>query len=351
VKRILHIIESLKPGGAENLLCNTVSELTEYQHLIVTVFAEPDLSLLPKNATYISLNAKHKADVFLKRGAFKKIIKHYKPALVHAHLYFATVLAKAFTPPKIPLLFTQHFEFSKNTSKWYYAFVDKLFSTKEQTCLAVSNAVLQDYVKSTKFGGQTKVIGIYIPDRYFSLPRPFYAGGQLKMVALGNVKPIKNQRYLLEAFALLKDLPVMCDVYGEGPLRTEMENEAREKNINVFFKGQITDSSTVLSNYHLYIMPSLTEGFPLALFEAMATGLPPAVSDIPVFHELLGENASYLPLGQPDVLRGFVEHYLNHPQKLVTDGDRAKQLAAAKASKKGYLQKIRELYTLLPLSN
>ena len=351
MKRILHIIESLEPGGAENLLCNTVSELTEYEHLIVSVFAEPDLSLLPKNAAYICLNAKHKAEVFLKRGAYKRILRHYKPALVHAHLYFATVLAKAFTPSKIPLLFTQHFEFSKNTSKWYYAFVDKLFSTKKQTCLAVSNAVLQDYVKSTKFAGQTQVIGIYIPDRYFSLPGPSYAGGQLKMVALGNIKPIKNQRYILEAFALLKDLPVLCDVYGDGPHRTEMENEARKKNINVFFKGQITDSSIVLSNYHLYIMPSLTEGFPLALFEAMATGLPPAVSDIPVFHELLGENASYLPLEQPNALRGFVEHYLNHPQKLVTDGERAKVIAAAKASKKGYLQKIRELYTPLPSSN
>ena len=171
------------------------------------------------------------------------------------------------------------------------------------------------------------------------------------MVALGNIKPIKNQRYILEAFALLKDLPVLCDVYGEGPHRTEMENEARQKNINVFFKGQITDSSTVLPNYHLYIMPSLTEGFPLALFEAMATGLPATVSDIPVFHELLGENANYLPLGQPDALRGFVEHYLNNPQKLLTDGERAKELAAAKASKNGYLKKIRELYALLPSTN
>jgi glycosyltransferase involved in cell wall biosynthesis len=351
VKRILHIIESLEPGGAENLLCNTVSELTEYEHLIVTVFAEPDSYLLPKNAVHISLNAKDKVDVFLKRDAYKKIIRHYKPAIVHAHLYFATVLAKAFTPRKIPLLFTQHFEFSKNTSKWYYAFVDRFFSTKKQTCLAVSNAVLKDYLKSTKFGGQTKVTGIYIPDRYFSLPRPCYAGGQLKMVALGNIKPIKNQRYLLDAFDLLKDLPVVCDVYGDGPHRTEMENEAREKNINVFFKGQITDSSTVLSNYHLYIMPSLTEGFPLALFEAMATGLPPAVSDIPVFHELLGENGNYLPLGNPDALRGFVEGYLNHPQKLITDGERAKELAAAKASKTGYLQKIRDLYEPLRSPN
>lgn len=344
MKRILHIIESLEPGGAERLLCNTVSQLPEYEHLIVTVFASADLSLLPANARHQCLNAKGKAKFFLKGWAYKKILRSYKPDVVHAHLYFATVLAKAFTPGRIPLVFTQHFEFSKNMGKWYYAFTDRLFSSKHQICIAVSKVVLKDYVASTGFGGKTTIISIYIPEHYFSLPRKVDVSNPLKMIALGNVKPIKNHRYLLDAFALMKDLPVACDVYGEGQDRPELEAIARKRDLSVFFKGSISDSSKVLPRYDLYVMPSLTEGFPLALFEAMAAELPPIVSDIPVFHELLGEQGKYINLHQPAELRSVIEYYLREPHKIISEGKEAKRLAREKVSKELYLTKVRRFY-------
>lgn len=343
LKRILHIIEALDLGGAEKLLCNTVSELPEYEHLIVTVFSSASLALLPKNAKHVSLNAKSKGEVLFKGYAYKRILRRYKPDVVHAHLYFATVLAKAFTPKSVLFLFTQHFEFSKNTTKWYYAFADKMVSRKRQVCIAVSNAVLNDYIASTGFRGKTTVIGIYIPDHYFFLPQK-KTGVPLKMIALGNIKPIKNQRYLLDAFALMKDLPVTCDVYGEGQERLELETIARQKKLPVFFKGSISDSSKVLPEYDLYVMPSLTEGFPLALFEAMAAGLPPVVSNIPAFHELLGECGKYLDLQQPGALRSVVEGYLRQPQKIKSEGEVVKALAEEKVSKEKYLRKIRQLY-------
>jgi glycosyltransferase involved in cell wall biosynthesis len=346
MKKILHIIESITTGGAENLLCNTIAELLEYEHLIVTVFAGSDLSMVPQNAQHICLGAKSKASILFKLRTYKKVLKEYRPDFVHAHLYFATIIAKAGTPASMPLLFTQHFEFSKNATKWYYQFTDRILSTTKQTCLAVSNVVLEDYVATTGFKGRKKVIGIYIPDDYFMLNREVdnCNNGHLKMVALGNIKPIKNQQYLLDAFAFLKDLPVSCDVYGEGMGRAQLEIEARAKNINVFFKGSIADSSIVLPKYHLYIMPSLTEGFPLALFEAMAVGLVPIVSNIPVFHELLGNEANYIPLHHAAALRKIIEKYLLSPNKIEADGAQAKALAKAKASKKTYLKKIREVY-------
>lgn len=344
LKRILHIIDGLEPGGAERLLCNTVANLPEYEHLIVTVFVSPNLSLLPANARHLSLNAKGKADVLFTGAAYKKALRRYKPAFVHAHLYFGTLVAKAFTPSRIPLLFTQHFEFSKNVSKWYYAFADRLVSTKRQTCVAVSGTVLQDYLRSTGFKGHTQVIGIYIPDHYFTLQAQRPEAGHLKVIALGNIKPIKNQQYLLDAFALMKDLPVSCDVYGEGPEREALEAKARAENIAVHFKGSITDSSLVLPGYDAYVMPSLTEGFPLALFEAMAVGLPPLVSNIPVFHELLGNEGTYLDLRQPASLREAVEDLLAAPQKREAAGQRVKKLSAEKASQAAYLKKVRRLY-------
>ncbi|MFN2440470.1 MAG: glycosyltransferase, partial [Chitinophagaceae bacterium] len=328
MKKILHIIDSLQIGGAEKLLCNTISELTGFEHLIVTLFPGKDNSLLPPNAKYICLNAKKITEIPSKRNLYKKILREFKPDIIHSHLYFATVFAKWLTPSSIPLIFTQHFEFSKNAEKWYYRFVDRVVSKPVHHCIAVSNVVLQDYLHTTSFKGTTRIINNYIPENYFNGTKKEITGEKkLKIVSLGNIKTIKNQQYILDAFEFLKDLDVQCDIYGEGFQRQQMDQQAQDNHLPIFFKGEIPDSSTILSNYDLYIMPSLTEGFPLALFEAMASGLPVVVSDIPAFHELLGDECNYVSLSDPSSLRSIITKYLSDPDLLKKDGDRMQEIA------------------------
>lgn len=344
--RVLHLIDSISVAGAEKLLCNTISELTEYEHLVVSVFSDNNPSLLPSGVQYKSLQARGKAHVFLKGFKYKNIVKQFRPDLVHSHLYFATVLAKCFTPKNIPFVFTQHFEFSKNADKWYYAIIDRAFSTSRQTCIAVAEGVKRDYIKSTKFKGSTFVVNNYVTDNFFER----YATKQtsnhplLKMVSVGNIKPIKNQQYLIDAFRYLKDLPVSCDVYGEGQNKGFLADIVQKEGLNVNFKGLVEDVSWVLPSYDLYIMPSLTEGFPLALFEAMACGLPVIVSDIPIFRELLENQGNYVSLEDPSRLRAVVEKFLNSPALLSSEGYQMQRMANAKAGKEKYLSAIQGLY-------
>jgi glycosyltransferase involved in cell wall biosynthesis len=158
---------------------------------------------------------------------------------------------------------------------------------------------------------------------------------------------VKNHRYILEAFLHLKDLQVSCDVYGQGALFEELERQSKEYGVNVHFKGQIEDSSRVLMNYDAYLMPSLSEGFPLALFEAMATGLPVIVSDIPVFREVLQNDGHYISLSQPRQLRSIVEYYMSLPHLIKEDGMRMRELARQKASKQKYFENLKSVYSEL----
>lgn len=346
MKKILHIIDSINIGGAEKLLCNTLSELTEFTHLIVTLFPSEDISLLPSNATHVCLNAKKVMDLPLKRAFYLDILHRFKPDLVHSHLYFATLFAKGLTPASIPFVFTQHFEFSKNAEKWYYRFAERLVSNKKQHGIAVSNTVLRDYVKTTAFKGSMKVIENFIPDNYFisGNGKQIRTNSTLKLVAIGNIKPIKNQQYILDAFEYLKDLDVSCDIYGEGEQKEILEQRANDNGLKVYFKGTVKDPSSILTAYDIFFMPSLTEGFPLALFEAMSSKLPVIVSDIPVFHEILEEKGNYVPLNNPAKLRPVIENYLQNKDAILHDGDQMRALALLKASKEVYLLKLRTLY-------
>jgi glycosyltransferase involved in cell wall biosynthesis len=352
LKKILHIIDSLQIGGAEKLLCNTIAELTGFEHLIVTLFPGKTNNLLPPNANYICLDARKITDVPSKRKLYKRILKDYKPDIIHSHLYFATVFAKWLSPSSVPLIFTQHFEFSKNAEKWYYRLVDRVLSKPAHNCIAVSNIVLQDYLHTTSFKGTTQIINNYIPEKYFNgTKKEIHKEKKLKLVSLGNIKAIKNQQFILDAFKFLKDLDVQCDIYGEGFQRLEMDQQAQDNHLPIFFKGEIPDSSIILSNYDLYIMPSLTEGFPLALFEAMASGLPVVVSDIPAFHELLGDECNYVSLSDPSSLRPVITKYFSNPYLLKNDGEKMRAVAMEKANKEIYLGKIIKLYEQLANGN
>lgn len=70
---------------------------------------------------------------------------------------------------------------------------------------------------------------------------------------------------------------------GDGPLRQKIESLSIS---NLEMKGRVANVKDYLSEADVFIMPSLTEGMPMALIEAMLMGLPIVCSDIPIFKEL-----------------------------------------------------------------
>ena len=64
----------------------------------------------------------------------------------------------------------------------------------------------------------------------------------------------------------------------------------------VTLRGIIRETKPLFKNYDLFIQASLHEGFGLSVIEAMASGLPVFISDIPVFHEITNDFAHFFPL-------------------------------------------------------
>lgn len=344
--RILHVIDTLGLGGAENLLRSSIEGMPEHDHTIVTLFSHCEPYKVPANSTHYCLNSTARGTLPFAARRYREIIKNFDPHIVHAHLYFSTVIAKSLTPRKTPLLFTLHSDFRDNARRWYYKALDRMVSNTYQTCIGVSKTVLLNYLKYTNFPGISIVLENHVDDSFFSIkPEAIRSyAGELRLVAVGNVKPVKNYGYLLEAFEYLKDLPVICDVFGGGPNVQSLNQAASERGLKVRFLGPIPDPSAILNNYHLYIMPSLSEGFGLSLFEAMAASLPPIVSDIAVFRELLGTVGNFMSLSDPRDLRKIVGIFLENPELLVTIGSDAKNLASKKASRSKYLSSLSSIY-------
>jgi glycosyltransferase involved in cell wall biosynthesis len=149
------------------------------------------------------------------------------------------------------------------------------------------------------------------------------------VLAVGNLYPVKGHAVLVEAAARLKDLPVpwVVAVAGRGGEDPALRLAIDRLGLGGRFRllGLRTDVPDLLAAADVFAMPSLSEGLPLALLEAMSAGLPvvaSAVGGIPgvVRH---GENGLLVPAGDAAALEGALRDLITGP------GARRLGLAAA----------------------
>ena len=106
--------------------------------------------------------------------------------------------------------------------------------------------------------------------------------------SVGRLTEEKGHTYFLKAAKKILDLNNNCFfmIIGDGELRKKLEDEAKDLGINkrIIFTGKRTDIPELLSVMDIFVLPSLTEGQPMALLEAMAAKKPviaTTVGDIP----------------------------------------------------------------------
>jgi glycosyltransferase involved in cell wall biosynthesis len=105
---------------------------------------------------------------------------------------------------------------------------------------------------------------------------PLSVGGEVRVLAIGSLLPVKRWDRLLRAASELKrqNLPCIVQIAGEGPLREELEREARTLGVgdSVQFIGYVANVQDLLVKATFVVHTSDTEGCPNVVMEAMACG-------------------------------------------------------------------------------
>ena len=117
---------------------------------------------------------------------------------------------------------------------------------------------------------------------------------------LGRLETTKNQSILIDVFARLHaEHPAsLLVIAGCGSLRGELERQAHELGVSdcVRFLGQVDDVSDLYQGMDVFSLPSLYEGFGMALLEAQVSGLPCVVSNRVSSEVVLSEKCKIVPL-------------------------------------------------------
>jgi len=159
------------------------------------------------------------------------------------------------------------------------------------------------------------------------------------IVTVSKLKPQKNLGTLLSA---IRGLDVELTIVGRGPLLDDLKAQAKAEGARVHFVGNVPNYElpALLNTASLFIMPSLYEGHPKALLEAMACGLPVIGSDVPGIHNLIqhGETG-YMCDTSPEGVRQAIEEVIGDKELQDRLGQQARRFVVETASVEKILEK------------
>ena len=170
----------------------------------------------------------------------------------------------------------------------------------------------------------SRVVPLGIDVDRFASGKPVLDG-----TVVGNVARLaeqKGQRTLLDAATLVRARrpDVRFAIAGDGELRDELEEQAKQLGDHVVMLGNRSDVPDLLASFAVFAYPSRFEGLCLAVLEAQAAGVPVVATPVGGIRETVidGETGFLVPVGDARALADRILQVLEHP-------DDARRVAAA----------------------
>lgn len=160
--------------------------------------------------------------------------------------------------------------------------------------------------------------GIEIPDTAAS-PRDI---SPLHIGVLSPMRPGKGLSDFLKAASVVAEnnqASVRFSIAGDGELRSQLEQEARDLKLEIDFRGHLEDPSSYLRELSLSVVPSHRETFSLVTLESMVVGLPLVAADSEGVAELCSSHpgATLYPSGDVAALGQAISEFIQEPESLL----------------------------------
>jgi glycosyltransferase involved in cell wall biosynthesis len=201
------------------------------------------------------------------------------------------------------------------------------------------------------FADGGKIIHIYngaSPANIETIPQP---KSGFTLLHVGRMVPAKDHATLLRAVALARPrIPDMrLWIVGDGPLAPALRTLSGDLGLGecVTFFGERNDVSSFLAAADLFVMPSVSEGLPVSLLEAMSAGLPAVVTDVGGMGEIarLSGAATLVPCSDPQALSEVLCRTAERRNELAKIGQLARRCYQERFTPERMLDDYMRLYT------
>ena len=365
---ILHLIENLEIGGAQTRLVNDLRHLSrgKFNNIVCSLVPGGRLAgeIEKLGISVYSLEGVLNPKNFLKLAG---IIKKNDIDVMHTQLFFADLYGRlAVKLSKIPFMVTtiqsSVYEpdslLCSNKRKILDSFSGRLCNDK---FIAVSDFVKNSIIRRLNFNPKKiDVIPNYIDfsalnsinenNLSFLRKKLDIKPQELVLITVSRLNPAKGINYLLEAFSnLYKEYAsVKLIIVGDGHSREELERLSQNCGISnrVLFLREREDVKELLHMSDIFVFPTLSEGLPLSLLEAMAVGRTCIASDIGPIREIITDGERGILFRTKDVkdLERAIRLAIDCREKSKRMADNAKYFVKNKYDFKENVKLLESLY-------
>lgn len=364
--RILQLISSSGFFGAENVLLELSTELRELGHSVtIGVFDNrhnPNLEILNNAKGRLIDTQVFKCNGRLDLKTVKQIgsyIRTNSIDIIHSHGYKSNIYAfLANLKNKKPLVTTCHNWIGSSLKLRLYTCLDKAILKKFDQIIPVAKTVKEKLLKIGITEERITLIenGVDIEkfrscEKGESLKKELVPDPSRKVI--GTISRLTREKgvscFLEAAKVVLKRRPdCFFLVVGEGMERRALGEKARSLGISdqVIFTGTRSDIPEILSIIDIFVLPSLVEGQPMALLEAMASQKAIVATEVGDVPKILrnGEIGFVVPPGDSDALARGILFYLENSDQGLKSGMAAHREAMEKYSSSRMAGEYLKLY-------
>ncbi len=357
--KIINLIQKPQLRGAEIFACQLSNHLLELGHGVIVVSIFKGDSQLPFKGKTINLDRPLSKRFYDLKGwkKFREILKDFNHDIVQANaadtLKFA-VSSKVIFSWDYNLIYrnaNKMGDFISSKFKWY---LNNFYLTKVDYVISVSKECEKDFIKTFSYN-PNKIVTVEIGVENQKLGQvpldlvPIFKKGPT-LVHIGGFVPEKNHNGLIDIFnEISKTTPeIQLLLLGKGKLEQNIKEKVEQlgHTKNVHFLGYRTDVMDILHNADAFILPSLIEGLPAVILEAMFCETAVIAYNVGGIGEVVVSNSTgwLVNKNDEDSMISDINEVLNNKPEVKASVTRAKEMILEKFLNRKIAERFLELY-------
>jgi len=324
--RVLQLIDSLHPGGAERMavtLANSLAEKIEGSYICASREEGLLKGAIDSRVKYLFLQKKSTLDIAaIKR--LKGFIELHNIDVIHAHsssFFYGWMIKRL--KPSIRLIWHDHYGNSEHLNNRNFRIL-RFCSSKFSGIIAV-NSLLADWSKENLHCETVVFIKNFVTENKQSKSSEIDLSGIAgkRILCVANLRPQKDHQNLLMAFEIIKKNHPDASLHIIGKNDNEYGYDLIKKietshSNNIYYYGALTLSPSIYNQANLGVLSSLSEGLPVSLLEYGLHGLPIVVTDVGACKKVVSTYGKVVPAQNSEAFaRACIDYFDNY--------DKAKQ--------------------------
>lgn len=304
--KILHILNTSSYSGAENVAITIIKELEKdknYKAYYVCPRGNIEKKLVEEGIKYIPIKRLCKKEL-------KRVIKEYRPDVIHAHDFRASVICSRLKSQVI--ISHIHKNDPKMKSINMYSIIYLLSTFRYKRILVVSEIIKNEFIFKKIL--KEKMIVVSNPININEIKRKAEEGcfnEKSDLIYVGRLSKEKNPIEYIEIVKKIKELipNIRCFMIGDGEQKDLCIKKIKQYNLENTIKmyGFVENPYVILKNAKIACTTSKWEGFGLAVIEALALGVPVVVENVGNLSEIVNDQCGYVVNGEEEFVKKVLE--------------------------------------------